>query len=188
MGSHGRWAAFTRVRGGGAAIALDDIEISILRSLTTQLLELVGPGSLPDGADDDPLAALLADGPTEPPKDPALARLFPSAYEQDADAAEFRRFTENDLRARKREDALAVLRTLDGGGPRIELTGDQARQWLGTLNDLRLTLGSRLEVTEEEGNGLDRLDDEDPRKPLMIAYQWFGLLQETLLDVLTAGR
>ncbi|MBD0736787.1 DUF2017 domain-containing protein [Streptomyces sp. CBMA29] len=187
MGRRARAGYFERVRGGGAAIELDTVEISILRSLTAQLLELVGPGNLPEGAADDdadPLAALFADGPTKPPEDPALARLFPSAYEETADAAEFRRFTENDLRARKREDALAVLRALDAGGPQIKLTADEARQWLGTLNDLRLSIGARLEVSEDERSELYHLPDEDPRKPLMLAFQWFGLLQETLLEAI----
>ncbi|MFJ5613787.1 DUF2017 domain-containing protein [Streptomyces sp. NPDC093221] len=185
MGRRARAGYFERVRGGGAAIELDTVEISILRSLTAQLLELVGPGNQPAEADDDPLAALFADGPTKPPENPALARLFPSAYEETADAAEFRRFTENDLRARKREDALAVLRALDAGGPLIRLSADEARQWLGTLNDLRLSIGARLEVSEDERSELYHLPDEDPRKPLMLAFQWFGLLQETLLEALT---
>src|SRR4051794_22921839 len=82
----------------GAVIALDDVEISILRSLTVQFLELVGPGEK-RSASADALEALLADGPTKPPEDPALARLFPDAYADDTGAAaEFRRFTENDLR------------------------------------------------------------------------------------------
>lgn len=64
---------------GGAAIALDEVEIAILRSLAVQLLELIGPGDEP-AEDADPLAALFAEGPSEPPADPALARLFPEAY------------------------------------------------------------------------------------------------------------
>jgi Domain of unknown function (DUF2017) len=175
---------FEPVSGGGAAIALDEVEISILRSLAVQLLELVGPGDQPD-EDADPLAALFAEGPSKPPDDPALARLFPSAYQETADAAEFRRFTENDLRTRKREDALAMVRALDSGGPVLKLTADEARQWLGTLNDLRLTLGTRLEVSEDEGDELYRLPDGDPRKPLVMAYLWLGGLQETLVEALT---
>lgn len=136
------------------------MEIAILRSLAVQLLELIGPGDEPaEGA--DPLAALFAEGPSEPPTDPALARLFPEAYgDQDTElraaSAEFRRFTENDLRARKRTDALAVVRTLDAltitgdGGAVLELTGDECRNWLGALNDLRLTIGARLEVSDED--------------------------------------
>lgn len=72
---------FQPLKGGGAAVALEEIEISILRSLAVQLLELIGPGEPEPAADADPLAALFAaDGPTEPPSDPALARLFPDAY------------------------------------------------------------------------------------------------------------
>ncbi|AEW94308.1 MULTISPECIES: DUF2017 domain-containing protein [Streptomycetaceae] len=186
---------------GGAAIALDEVEISILRSLAVQLLELIGPG--PGGADEDaeadPLAALFAEGPTRPPADPALARLFPSAYvdpakepdeESEAASAEFRRYTENDLRARKREDALAVVRALDalapdaGGGAVLRLAPAAARQWLGALNDLRLTIGVRLEVSEDQDSALYRLPDSDPRKPLVMAYLWLGGLQETLIEAL----
>jgi len=60
---------FEPLPGGGAAVALDDVEISIIRSLAVQLLELIGPGPGED-ASDDPLAELFAEGPSEPPKDP----------------------------------------------------------------------------------------------------------------------
>ncbi len=176
---------FSPAPGGGAAIRLDEVEISILRSLAVQLLELVGPGEQPEGADeDDPLARLFTDGPTKPPDDPALARLFPDAYEESEDASEFRRFTENDLRDRKRQDALAMVKALDAGGPELTLTAEEARHWLGGLNDLRLTLGTRLEVSEDSESELYHLPDSDPRKPLVMAYLWLGGLQETLVETL----
>ncbi|MFE6098391.1 DUF2017 domain-containing protein [Streptomyces laurentii] len=219
--------------GGGAAVALDEVEISILRSLAVQLLELIGPGDEP-AEGEDPLAALFAEGPSEPPADPALRRLFPDAYADDTDelrqaAADFRRFTENDLRARKRQDALAVVRSLDelsssiasgdggkglGGGPGegpgagegkagdpdgngngddgegggiLELAPEGSRAWLGTLNDLRLTIASRLDITEDEqSERLYRLPDSDPTKPMVMAYLWLGGLQETLVETLMA--
>lgn len=196
---------FQSLKGGGSAIALDEIEISILRSLAVQLLELIGPGEPEPAEDADPLAALFAsDGPTEPPSDPALARLFPDAYggpggpgpKEDAEelrahSAEFRRFTENDLRTRKREDALAVVRSLDGLTPAgdgtavLELTGELPLRWLGALNDLRLTLAARLDITEDDESAvLFRLPDDDPRKPMVMAYLWLGGLQETLVETL----
>ncbi|MGW6553907.1 DUF2017 domain-containing protein [Streptomyces sp. NPDC055051] len=187
---------FEAVPGGGAAVALDQVEVSILRSLSVQLLELIGPGDEPE-ADADPLAALFAEGPSEPPSDPALRRLFPDAYGDDTEelraaAADFRRFTENDLRARKRDDALAVVRALDGlssEGPEesalLKLTPDESRAWLGTLNDLRLTIATRLDITEdEESERLYRLPDSDPRKPMVMAYLWLGALQESLVETL----
>ncbi|RSS60484.1 DUF2017 domain-containing protein [Streptomyces sp. WAC07061] len=196
---------FEPLEGGGAAVALDEIEISILRSLAVQLLELIGPGEPEPAADADPLAVLFAsDGPTEPPADPALARLFPDAYggpdgpgggedpeELRARSAEFRRFTENDLRSRKREDALAVVRSLDSltppgeGAAVLELTGELPLRWLGALNDLRLTIAARLDITEDdESAALFRLPDDDPRKPMVMAYLWLGGLQETLIETL----
>ncbi|MFJ8312484.1 MULTISPECIES: DUF2017 domain-containing protein [unclassified Streptomyces] len=187
---------FEVLPGGGAAVALDEVEIAILRSLAVQLLELVGPGDEPaEGA--DPLAALFAEGPSEPPSDPALARLFPDAYASDESdelrdkSSEFRRFTENDLRSRKRADALAVVHGLDAltpkgdGGAVLKLTAEDSRHWLGALNDLRLTIGTRLEVTDEDESGeLYRLPDDDPRKPMVMAYLWLGVLQETLVETL----
>ncbi|MEV8522619.1 MULTISPECIES: DUF2017 domain-containing protein [unclassified Streptomyces] len=181
---------------GGAAVALDEVEIAILRSLAVQLLELIGPGDEP-AEDADPLAALFAEGPSEPPADPALARLFPEAYASEesdelrAKSAEFRRFTENDLRSRKRADALAVVHGLDAltpkgdGGAVLKLTAEDSRHWLGALNDLRLTIGTRLEITDEDESGeLYRLPDDDPRKPMVMAYLWLGVLQETLIETL----
>ncbi|MEV4916612.1 DUF2017 domain-containing protein [Streptomyces tirandamycinicus] len=197
---------FEALPGGGAAVALDEVEISILRSLAVQLLELIGPGDEP-AEGEDPLAALFAEGPSEPPSDPALARLFPDAYtrpeaERGADgaedeelrelSAEFRRFTENELRARKRDDVLAVVRSLDAltvtgeGGAVLKLTAEDSLHWLGALNDLRLTIGTRLQVTDDDETGdLYRLPDSDPRKPMVMAYLWLGALQETLVETLT---
>ncbi|MFH9734557.1 DUF2017 domain-containing protein [Streptomyces sp. NPDC017260] len=199
---------FEPLPGGGAAVALDDVEISIIRSLAVQLLELIGPGPAED-ASDDPLAELFADGPSEPPSDPVLRRLFPDAYgdpegtpraeeaeEQRAHSAEFRRYTENDLRAGKRENALAVIRTLDtlssatggqgeDGAAVLKLSVRESRQWLNALNDLRLAIGSRLEIADEDDTDLlYRLPDEDPRKPMVMAYLWLGGLQESLVATL----
>ncbi|MET9533839.1 MULTISPECIES: DUF2017 domain-containing protein [unclassified Streptomyces] len=226
---------FETVPGGGAAVALDEVEMSILRSLAVQLLELVGPGEEPVEGE-DPLASLFSEGPSKPPDDPALARLFPDAYgdEEPDFSSEFRRFTENDLRTRKREDALALVRTLDqagaaggahggpsdgadaSGGPdaphepheprgatrrgrrgralpegtvRLTLSPEDSRHWLGALNDLRLTIGTRLDVSDDDGpdsddGGLYRLPDDDPRKPMVMAYLWLGALQETLVETL----
>ncbi|QOV38049.1 DUF2017 domain-containing protein [Streptomyces ferrugineus] len=196
---------FEPLPGGGAAVALDEVEISIIRSLAVQLLELIGPGPAED-TPDDPLAELFAEGPSEPPADPVLKRLFPDAYidpegapqakeaeEQRAYSAEFRRYTENDLRAGKRDNALAVIRSLDElsgaaageGGAVLKLSTEESQCWLGALNDLRLAIGSRLDIADEDdADLLYRLPDEDSRKPMVMAYLWLGGLQETLVSTL----
>jgi len=194
---------FEPLPGGGATVALDEVEISIIRSLAVQLLELIGPGPAEDDSA-DPLAELFAEGPSEPPSDPVLKRLFPDAYsdpegepasaaeaeERRAYSSEFRRFTENDLRAGKRDNALMVVRTLDRltvakGRAVLELTPGESQQWLRALNDLRLAIGARLEITDEDdADVLYHLSDEDPRKPMVMAYLWLGGLQETLVTTL----
>ncbi|MDT0267880.1 DUF2017 domain-containing protein [Streptomyces sp. DSM 44915] len=189
-------------RDGGARVVLDEVEISILRSLAVQLLELIGPEETV-AEDADPLAALFAEGPTEPPTDPALARLFPDAYvdpergagpEGRTRSAEFRRFTESDLRAQKRERLLAMVRDLDGAAARrppgaegapLTLAGPAAETWLGGLNDLRLVIAARLDIEDESTTEkLFELPDEDPRKPMVMAFLWLGGLQESLVATL----
>jgi hypothetical protein len=159
----------------------------VLSSLAADLLVLLGEQ---DEADTDPLAALvgLSSGPVTAPEDPALARLLPDAYGDDREAAEeFRRYTEGDLRAGKRANAgtvLATLAPLTGQGGRLPLDREQADAWLGCLNDLRLVLATRLEVTEE--TDLEPSAD-DPRAQALHVYGWLGWLQESLLSCLDPG-
>lgn len=188
--------------GGSAAVRLDDGEISVLRSLTVQLLELIGPDQ-GESENADPLNALFTEGPSEPPSDPALARLFPDAYgdpEEPPDSAartrsaEFRRYTESDLRTQKRDRLLAMVRDLDearsrrrGSAGEAVLTLDEAGSgnWLGGLNDLRLVIGARLGIEDESTTEkLFDLPDDDPRKAMVIAFLWLGSLQETLVETL----
>jgi hypothetical protein len=90
---------FKKQRGGLVRADPDPVEVDVLVAVTGDLLVLLGEQ---DDADADPLAAIvgLSQGPVDKPDDPALARLLPDAYGDDAAAAtEFRRFTEADLRA-----------------------------------------------------------------------------------------
>ena len=163
---------------------LEPIEAQVLQSLAVDLLELLGPQ---DAAEQDPLEALvgLQSGPVARPTDPALARLLPDAYRDDDEAAgEFRRFTEQSLRSGKRAQAEALRRSLAPyvKGRRIPLERQLADAWLGCLNDLRLVLGTRLEVTEE--TELDPARD-DPRAEALSLYGWLGWVQESLLAALS---
>ena len=175
---------FKKARGGAVRADLSPVEVDVLVAVATDLLVLLGEE---DEQDADPLAALvgMSDGPVERPDDPALARLLPDAYgDDDAAATEFRRFTEGDLRAAKRANATVLLATLaplaDTGG-RLTIDRDEADAWLGCLNDLRLVLGTRLDVTEET----DLLPaGDDPRAHALQVYGWLGWLQESLLSCL----
>jgi hypothetical protein len=172
---------FRRSR-GRIVMRADATERAILTDLVGQLVELVEPHDDPDA---DPLARMVGIDPdAERPDDPALARLFPDAYDDEADASEFRRFTERSLRDTKVAHARTVLDGLAASGDKIVLSDAQALSWLGTLNDLRLTLGSRLEITDEREDW-DALPDGHPAAVLFSLYDWLTFLQETLVHALS---
>jgi hypothetical protein len=163
----------------GVAINLDPGEASILRSLVSEVLGLVEPGS----TGDDPLERALGIGVSAENDDPVIARLFPSAYTDDDEAAaEFRRYTEATLRDAKRADAQTLLETALPG--QVELSVDQAQAWMRALNDVRLALGVRLEVTEEIHDEIEAMSEDDPRYPAFVTYDWLTYLQDTLVRAL----
>jgi hypothetical protein len=184
MGLHG----FRRSARHRIVLRTDDIERMILAALVHQLVELVQPDE--DAPDQDPLAAMVGIDPfAVTPDDPALHRLFPDAYADDDEAsAEFRRFTERSLRDTKLAHARTVLATLERSGSKITLADGEATAWLGTLNDLRLTLGSRLDIDEDNHEAFYRLPEDDPAFALFQIYDWFTFLQETLVHALTGLR
>ncbi|MFN8168149.1 MAG: DUF2017 domain-containing protein [Candidatus Nanopelagicales bacterium] len=182
MAVHG----FRRSLGGRIVLRADVVERGILTDLVGQLVEFVAPEDEPDA---DPLARLVGIDPdAERPDDPALARLFPDAYADDDEAAgEFRRFTERSLREAKLANAAVVLDALDRAGDKdkVALSDDEARAWLGTLNDLRLTLGSRLGIDEDSHELVASLAEDDPAFAVFHVYDWLTFLQETLVQALT---
>lgn len=189
---------FKAAEDGGAVVSFDELEAGLLLAYAEQMVELIDARERTGGTAEDLIASAFSEGPTERPEDPALARLFPDAYTDlgsDGDAqaasAEFRRYTENDLRARKRDDARAVIRALEALSPEgrrremLHLDQEDCRQWLGALNDLRLVIASRLEIAaDEDFDELTDLTDDDPRGPLVLTYGWLTTLQDTLVEAM----
>jgi Domain of unknown function (DUF2017) len=187
-----------------ARLAAD--EASLLRSLVGQVLALIAPDD-PEGPEDPyrpadtpvppdgvgssasaeiaALEAQLQQGAPKTPEDPVLARLLPDGYRDDPEAAgEFRKYTESALRGAKQQAAREMLGTLPEAGGRIQLTADQAQAWLKALNDVRLALGVRLDVTEDFEQQWARLDAADPRWAAYEVYAWLGAVQESLVQAL----
>ncbi len=122
----------------------------------------------------------------ELPSDPVLARLLPDAYRDDPEASgEFRRYTEQGLREGKAAAARTVLATLPPKGGRVRLSRPEAQAWLRALNDVRLALGTRLEVTDDFDEQVARMNPDDPRAAYVGVYQWLAFLQETLVLALS---
>jgi hypothetical protein len=191
-------SGFTRHRRSGHLIAtFSGFEADLLRSLASQLVELLRNEAAVPREHADPLEAMLSfDGPTTEPEDPVLARLFPSAYAEDEEAAsEFRRFTEGALRDAKASGASLIIDSLEEAGlpPElgeeklvidVELDQPDAMTWAKSFTDLRLALATRLEVVEGDEAYWASLPDDDPRAQAHDIYEWIGALQETLVDAL----
>jgi hypothetical protein len=191
-------AGFHGTRGGGAAARFGPDEAMLIRELVSQVAELVGgedvegTGQPQDegGQPEDPSTGELEEmlrlsGNSRLPDDPVLARLLPDAYRDDpAAAGEFRRYTESGLRSGKVAAARTVLDTLPESGGRVRLSADDAQAWLRAINDVRLALGVRLEVTEDWQEMLRRMRKGDPRAAGLWIYDWLTVLQETLVEAL----
>jgi hypothetical protein len=133
---------------------LDPVEVQLLRDLIEQYEELVVSSEI----------------------DPALERLFPTAYTDDADAAaEFARYTRENLIDIKTANSGAVAAALEADTV-IQLSDEDAEQWLPVLTDLRLVLAERLGIRAD--------DDPIPDDGLGEVYSWLGGLQATIIDAL----
>ncbi|MFY9890765.1 MAG: DUF2017 domain-containing protein [Streptosporangiaceae bacterium] len=182
-------AAAFRAAPGGAAAYFEEGQAGVIRSLVSQIAELVSADAESSGetpAAGDLEAQLGLSSHAEAPDDPVLARLLPDGYADDKDAsAEFRRYTEETLRSGKISSAQTVLASLPPGGGEVRLSEPECQQWLRALNDVRLALSVRLGITDESEDLSERLSPEDPRSAYIWVYQWLAYLQDSLIESLT---
>lgn len=155
-------------------VVLDPGEAAVLGRLCEELTALLDADSAADADQADPV----------------LERLFPRAYldptEEQAES-EWQRFVHGDLVDGRRQAVETVEQSLAGAQTRkgrleLSLDDEQAQAWLAVINDARLALGTRLEVTEEMD--LSGLDPDDPDSAPYAVYWWLGVLEERLIDVL----
>ena len=186
-------ARFKR-KGGGVELRIAGPEVRALSRLLDDFLQLLADDVAErveqGGArEQDPLEAFvgLSSGPVARPTDPALARLFPDAYGDDPErSAEYRRYTESDLRESKRDAVRIVQATLgrlDDGGKTV-LGDEEVSALLGSLNDLRLVLGARLDVQEDYADQVRAMHPDDPRLQAFAVYEALTALQDGLLQAL----
>jgi hypothetical protein len=120
----------------------------------------------------DELSALLVDGAA----DPSLRRLFPPAFEDESREDEYRELTRAQLLS-GRERTLEVLReTAD----RDLLSEEEADAWLRALNDARLVLGTRLDITEDLD--WDEVGRDHPQAHELALYAYLSWIQEQLVE------
>ncbi len=148
-----------RVGPGRYRVAIPEPEQELLRTLVPQLRDL-----------------LTTD-------DPSLTRLFPTAYADDPERdAGYQALVRDEL-LEKRFASLDVLEaTIDAADGHRELSGDELSAWMRALNDLRLVLGTRLDVTEDDDAG--DIDPSDPDAPAWAIYHYLAMLLTFVGDAL----
>jgi Domain of unknown function (DUF2017) len=180
------------LKGSTVSAGFEQQEAAVLRGLVSQLEDMLTARA--EEAPQDELAELtgIRTGPTESPDDPVLSRLLPDFHKLDPDnpskedldsAAAMRSLHEPELLDAKVGVARVVLDTLPRDGGKVRLTLEQADAWLSALNDVRLALGTALDVTEDMP---DELPDDDARSPHLGVYHWLTFVQETLIQSLAA--
>jgi Domain of unknown function (DUF2017) len=156
-------------RRGRIRLQLEPIEAGLLRSLFGELSEALDA----DAVDSD---------------DPVWQRLHPAGYRDDeAAAAEFRQLTEPALdteRVARLTQCLADLEHGAAGGGLVEMDAEGGERWLKALNDLRLALGTRLGVTEDdllEPPAGSEGEPEPDAAPGHEVYVWLTAVQDSLV-------
>ena len=124
--------------------------------------------------------------------DPVRERLFPRAYldptEETAEMT-WAAFAHPELLESRVNTLVTMVDSLDRLEPApadrdagqlhmVLLAPEETEAWLKGLNDLRLALGTRLGIEEED----HRVDPEDPHAQLREIYNWLTALQQDLLE------
>lgn len=146
-----------RTRKGDYELRLPQAERDVLRRLAEELREML------------------------PTADSAVGRLFPPAYSDDAEAnEEYARLMHDDLVAQR----LAAVDTFERTVGARRVTEEELVAWMGAVNDLRLVLGTKLDVTEEMYD--EPLDERTPNAAQLAIYHYLGWLEEQLVEALSS--
>lgn len=150
-------------RHGAVRLRFESVEATLLSSLLADFVALLDVGE-PESAD------------------PVVRRLFPDGYRDDgAAAAEFRELTESGLRQDRSGRTRACRDELAATDGDLALDPESGERWIQVLNDLRLAIGTRLGITEDDDHDIDpQARDAGPR----TIYLWLTATQESLVQSL----
>lgn len=147
----------------GVLLVLEPLEAHVLRQVTNEVGSVLKASA---GSDD-----------------PVEARMFPRAYEDPVEEADYRDMVGDDLRRAKLEALEAVGSAVASDeATEVELSGSDVEMWLACLTDVRLALGTRLGVGEEQMS--TEVGPDDPDAHALTVLHWLGWVQEGLLRAL----
>jgi hypothetical protein len=170
-------------------------EAALITALARSLVGLLDERESPSPPDELELITGMKTGSAEPPSDATLRRLLPDFYQPDQDLnidasvveslnSALRSMHEPAIVDAKRHAAQQMMDTVPAAGGRVELTEDDANAWIAAVNDLRLALGTMLEIGPD---GPARRPADDPLAAHLNVYQWLTVLQEYLVLALAGG-
>ena len=184
-----KWKRVETAEGPRFRSSLAPHESALLKNMVTSVQGMLDERE--SAAPSDPLTQItgIRTGHNQAPDDSTMRRLLPDFFKPQRDhpagsaAAEslngaLRSLHEPDIIDAKKTAAQRVLDTLPDDGGRFELTEADANAWISAVNDVRLALGTMLEIGPE---GPDRLAPDHPLAGHLDVYQWLTVLQEYLV-------
>jgi hypothetical protein len=188
-----KWKRVETADGPRFRTALDQHEAALLKNLVGSMIGLLDERESSTPPDELEEITGIKTGNAEPPDNATLRRLLPDFSKPDDNApnvtdslnAFLRSLHEPEIIEAKRVAAQQLLATIPDDGGRFELTEDAANAWIAAVNDIRLALGTMLDI---RAGGPDRLPDDHPMAPHLDVYQWLTFLQEYLVLALMGSR
>ena len=79
---------------------------------------------------------------------------------------------------------MTLLDSLPRGGGTVHLDAAAAQAWSSTLNDVRLALAVRLNITEDDFEPPADADPEGMEMAIFATYRWLSAVQDSLVTAL----
>jgi hypothetical protein len=184
-----KWKRVETADGPRFRSALAQHEAELLRSLVTSMVGMLEERESSGPTDELEEITGMRTGNSQPPQDDTMKRLRPDFYRPHTDhpagsgTAEslnsaLRSLHEPEIIDVKRQAAQRLLDTVPPSGGKFELTEDDAHAWASAVNDVRLALGTMLDVGP---HGPEALPPDHPMAGHLDVYQWLTVLQEYLV-------
>ena len=184
-----KWKRVDTADGARFRSALDAHEAGLLRSLVTSMVEMLDDRETSSPRDELEELTGMKTGHSQPPEDDTMKRLLPDFYRAQTQHpagsgpaeslnSALRCLHVPTIIVAKREAAQRLLDTLPERGGKFELTEPDAHSWAAAVNDVRLALGTMLDIGP---SGPERLPEGHPMAGHLDVYQWLTVLQEYLV-------
>jgi hypothetical protein len=185
-----KWKRVDTADGPRFRSTLDPHEAALLHNMVGSMVGMLDERESASPTDELEAITGMRTGHTTAPDDATMARILPDFFRPqnndhpagsaaaDSLNSALRSLHEPDIIDAKRGAAQRLLDTCPADGGKFELTEDEANAWVASVNDVRLALGSMLDIGPQ---GPDQLPAEHPMAGHLDVYQWLTVLQEYLV-------